>query len=760
MKKILIYTLAYTMMISQLVQYANATTSHADMVQQTSSIRNNDPQPVIIPLKTVTYTLKQISGRPVITLRTSDGIDGVDFDTRSDQLVTHAVLHVRYNYSPSLIPEQSHIRLTLNDEMIGLLPVTKEDAGHTVSKDIEIDPKLFTDFNHLKFEFIGHYTLTCEDPNHTSLWADISGNSSLELTVQPLALKSDLGILPMPFFDRHDSHMLKLPFIFAASPSLPTLNSAGIVSSWFGTLAAWRGARFPTYLDELPKGHAVVFATNAERPAFLANHPTVSGPTLEIMTNPADGYSKLLLVLGRDAADLRNAALTLSLGDAVLSGSTATVHDVKLDGPRKPYDAPNWVRLDRPMKFGELIDSRANLQVSGHQPPPVLINMRVPPDLFTWRTRGVPVHFNYRYTPPIREGENRLTLSINNQLVQAFNLRSSGQGGDSQRLRLPLMDDILLNEQREIFLPAFTLGAQDQLKFEFSFNQEKKADCLDTPIDNVRSSLDADSTVDFSGFPHYAEMPNLNYYVTSGYPFTKYADLSQTVVVMPKKPAAQDIETMLTELGDMGISTGYPATRVTLTGPSDTSAFKDKDILIIGSSPTQSLLETWQKYLPATISGDSRQIKQPKRSVSFLYDWLGFGTMPNPKVASDQSVNSQGAIAAVMGFESPVSAKRSVVAITANSPQEMGTALNVLNNPAMSQYIQGSVAFIHPHEADSFLVGPTYYVGELPVWTRIWYPMSKHPFLLALMAVIAVLIFAFALWRMLRRATAKRIGDN
>lgn len=758
MKRLIILTLACALLAPHMVLSSHAA-SLSESKLPTAAAENSATSPTIPPLSE-NFTLKQISGRSVINLRTSDGIDGISFNTRIDQLITRAILHIHYTYSPALIPDQSHIRLSLNDEMIGLLPVTKEDAGRILSKDIEIDPRLFTAFSRFKFEFIGHYAATCEDSNHTSLWADISGGSVLELTVQPLAMKNDLGMLPVPFFDRRDSRPLHLPFVFAASPSLPTLNAAGIVSSWFGTLAAWRGARFPAQLDELPKGHAVVFATNTERPVFLSKHVPVAGPTIEIVTNPADGYSKLLLVLGRDTKDLHTAAIALALGNAALSGSIAQVSETKMDAPRQPYDAPNWVRLDRPMKFGELVDSPQNLQVFGHQPPPIVLNLRVPPDLFTWRSRGVPVDFNYRYTPPIRAGENRLTLSINDELVQAFNLRSSGQGGDAARIHLPLLDDVLLSDQHEIFLPAFTLDAQNQLKFNFSFDQHKEGNCRDTQVDNVQAMVDADSTVDFSGFPHYAAMPNLNYFATAGYPFTKYADLSQTVVVLPEKPEAPEIEAMLTTLGYMGISTGYPATHFRLTGPADTPAFADADLLVIGSAPRQGLLDRWRDSLPASIFGNARTISQPERRVSFLFNWLGFNTDPDPKVASEQNIDSQGAIAALIGFESPVTPKRSVVAITAVAPQQLESALDVLDDHALQNDIQGSVVFIHPHKAEAFLVGNTYFVGDLPIWTRIWYPMSKHPVLLALMAVLAVLVFAFALWRSLRRVTARRLGGD
>jgi len=43
------------------------------------------------------------------------------------------------------------------------------------------------------------------------------------------------------------------------------------------------------------------------------------------------------------------------LGNAVLTGSSATVAAVTYQR-RAAYDAPRWVRTDRPVKIGELLD--------------------------------------------------------------------------------------------------------------------------------------------------------------------------------------------------------------------------------------------------------------------------------------------------------------------------------------------------------------------------------------------------------------------
>ena len=154
-----------------------------------------------------------------------------------------------------------------------------------------------------------------------------------------------------------------------------------MVASWFGALADYRSARFPVLQDDLPMRHALVFATNAVKPAGLGL-ADVAGPSIRIIDHPRDPHFKLLVVMGRDESELRQAALGLVLGHAVLTGAEAAVRSVSVT-PRPPYDAPRWLRSDRPVRFGELVDRPDALETHGRRPDPIRIVLRIPPDLLT-----------------------------------------------------------------------------------------------------------------------------------------------------------------------------------------------------------------------------------------------------------------------------------------------------------------------------------------------------------------------------------------
>lgn len=749
-----LYRLCLSVFLAFSVAGAQAESHQLDPTGTPSS----SDQSVTDVLSTIRYPLYRLSENSVdgvFKLRSVEGTSAFEFGVRKDEVVESAVLHLRFNYSPALLPVQSHIKVMLNNEVVQVIVIQKDYSSGVVAFDVPLDKRLFEQFNHLTLVLIGHYTNDhCEDPLSTTLWADVNSDSELEMNVRHIKLPDDLALLPAPFYDIHDQLAVELGFVFSANPNLETLRAAGIVSSWIGKLADWRGAHFSTHLNSLPKGNAVVMATNDSRPDSLKDYPAVNGPTIRMVTNPADGISKLLLILGRDNKDLVVLAKSLVLGRTAFTGSQMEVASLQDETLRQPYDSPRWLSSTRPMKLGEMVDSPERLQVFGHTPDPIRIYMRIAPDLFTWNSDGVPVDLKYRYTSPRDIGESRMVVSMNKELLDSFVLHTA-RDNDTAHLNLSIDDTSLSSVADSILIPSYKIVPRNEMDLNFGFVHVKEGYCIDTQVNLVRAMIDPDSTIDVSSFPHYMEMPNLNAFAQLGFPYTRFADLQETTIVLPEHPAISDIDVYLGLLGQMGADTGYPSTQFHLTTPSQGGALSNSDVLVIGSALHEGVLSEWSKQLPADVTSTGRTISEPKRTASLFYDWFGFDTKPDPKVASSQQLIGTGPLVTVVGFESPVTVGRSVVAISAANDQDLPLILHALDNPTLKGNIRGSVAFVHSDLVNSVLVGKTYAIGHLPLWTAIWYPIAKHPLLVMLLGLLAVVFFGFLLWKILRAMSNK-----
>ncbi|HFK3153566.1 cellulose biosynthesis cyclic di-GMP-binding regulatory protein BcsB [Citrobacter sedlakii] len=709
------------------------------------------------PSRDVKLTFAQIAPPPgSMVLRGVNPNGSIEFGMRSDEVVTKAMLNLEYTPSPSLLPVQSQLKVYLNDELMGVLPVTQEQLGKKTLAQIPINPLFITDFNRVRLEFVGHYQQVCENPSSSTLWLDVGRSSVLDLTYQTLEVKNDLSHFPVPFFDPRDNRAMTLPMIFAGAPDLKLQQAASIVSSWFGSRSGWRGQHFPVLYNQLPDRNAIVFATNDSRPDFLREQPPVKAPTIAMIDHPENPYVKLLVVMGRDENDLLQAAKGIAQGNILFRGSSVEVNEVKPLLARKPYDAPNWVRTDRPVTFGELKTYEQQLQSSGIEPAAINVSLNLPPDLYLLRSTGIDMNLNYRYTTPPTKDSSRMDISLNNQFLQAFSL-TSNEKNNRLLLRLPVLQG-LLDGKTDVSIPALKLGAVNQLRFDFEYMNPMPGGTVDNcitfqPVPN-HVVIGDDSTIDFSKYYHFIAMPDLRAFANAGFPFSRMADLSDTIAVMPKTPNEAQMETLLEATGTIGAQTGFPTINLTITQDGSQIQGKDADILIIGTIPDKLKDE---KRIDLLVQAAQSWVKTPLRQSAFP------GIMPDEadrKADAQATVTSSGPMAAVVGFQSPFNDQRSVIALLADSPRGYELLNEAINDSGKRAAMFGSVSVIRESGVNSLRVGDVYYVGHLPWFERLWYALGNHPVLLAVLAAISVVLLAWVLWRLLRIISRRRLDPD
>lgn len=709
------------------------------------------------PSRDVKLTFAQIAPPPgSMVLRGVNPDGGVEFGVRSDEVVSKAVLNLEYTPSPSLLPVQSQLKVYLNDELMGVLPVTKEQLGKKTLAQVPINPLFISDFNRVRLEFVGHYRDVCENPASSTLWLDIGRSSSLEMTYQSLPLKNDLSHFPVPFFDPRDNRALTLPMVFAGAPDIAQQQAAAIIASWFGSRAGWRGQTFPVSYNSLPDRNAIVFATNDKRPDFLRDAPAVKGPTISMINHPGNPYVKLLIVMGRDDKDLLQAAKGIAQGNVLFRGDSVTVDEVKPLLARQPYDAPNWVRTDRPVTFGELKTYEEQLQSTGLEPSSINVSLNLPPDLYLLRSTGIDMNLNYRYTAPLTKDSSRMDISLNNQFLQYFNL-TSNQDTNRLLLRLPVLQG-LLDSKTDVSIPALKLGAVNQLRFDFQYMNPMPGGSIDNCVTFQqvpnRVVIGDDSTIDFSKYYHFIAMPDLRAFANAGFPFSRMADLSQTVIVTPTQPTPAQVGTLLDTLGTIGAQTGFPAINMQLTSDASQLQGKDADIMIIGSIPQP--LKNDEK-IDLLVNATQSWVKTPLRQSPFM---ASEEDAADRKADTKTAVSSDGPMAAVISFQSPFNDQRSVVALLADSPRGYELLNNAMNDSGKRAAIFGSVTVIRESGVNGLRVGDVYYVGHLPWFERIWYALANHPVLLAILAAVSVVLLAWVLWRLLRIISRRRLDSD
>lgn len=703
------------------------------------------------------YTLKELGAKFPFNVIGVDGRNSVGFSMREDQMVTNASLNIHYSYSPSLIPELSSLNILMNDELVGTIGITKENAGQIVDKTFDIPAWMFVNYNQLGVQLIGHYTRECEDPLHSSLWARVSNKSTMSITTQPLKIPSDLALLPLPFFSRHDNHKLNLPIIFADMPENGEIEAAGYVASWLGQLSGYRGAAFSVKINQIPeRGHAIVFMTS-RHPLPLSELPEVRGAGLAIVSNPNDSYGKLLVIYGRTNDELKQAARALLLGRKAFSGPYVDINSVELPAPRMPYDAPFWIQQDRPVRFGEIVSQNLLSSNSGSQNV-IRVPLRLPPDLFLRNTKGVPVYLKYRYTPRTHDDKSALNISVNDHFLASEPLLSQSRLSSRQE---KLMDFVLGDKQayteKKIYLPDNLLSPYSELTLHFLFDKPKQGNCKDTLLDYLkdRGMVDADSSIDITNMKHFIHMPNLAAFANSGYPFTRLADLAETAIVLPEVPDTDTLEAYLQLMARMGESTGFPAIRLKVIKKSEMVKGLDKDLLVLEKEPGTVIWDKWRNALPVKFQDGQEEVTITKPFLRAWY-WLFPDDNYTPEATINFSQYSKNGFMA--GFESPFKSGRSVVLVAANDSVSFGHILDVmLNSEKGLADVQGSLVTVHEDKVRTLSAKTTYTLGSLGLWGGwLWY-LSKHPFMSDLVIVIAALLVSLILTVILNAKAKRRL---
>ena len=699
----------------------------------------------------VRASLRDLQVRQSVRLRGVQGEVGIPFGGRADEILESGSLVLDFGYSPAMLPDLSSITVMINDEVVRSLPLPRSGADRT-RVEVPIDPALIVPgANRLNLRLIGHYTRDCEDPLHSSLWANVSNvRSYLDLHFQRVGGVPDLQSYPAPFYDAHDIAPLRLPFVFGAAPSNGDLEAAAAMASAFGAMASYRGFSFPASVGSLPDGDSIAFLTPEHMIPELAR--TITGPSVAIIRHPRDPYSTVLLVMGRDAAELKQAAAGLAYAQgslagnyADLSGSSAPVYG--------PYTAPRWVDTQRPVRLGDLAETK-NLVGMGLQPGRLAASFRLAPDLFFWPAEGAKLKTTYNYPRGewLDRKRSRLDVTVNSQYIRSLPLqtRSWGFFGKDEGVTSA-------RSTANAILPAYTLFGQNELGFTYDLQVTDPGECVGHLPNNVMTSIDPSSTLDFRGAHHAARMPNLALFTGGGFPFTRTPDLGDTAVLMGDNPSPAEIEAFLNIMGQFGDSTGAAATRVAVMRTLQPARMTDKDILVIGSA---DLAKNAELFAKAPVRFRNQRVEVARQApLERFFGWFTPERRDNPDKI-ETAIGPANGFEGVAGFPSPYSKGRDVVAILSTQTQSLPQLTNLLPTADAKAEIRGDLVVRSGTEFKAYQVMSTQWRGDLPWWLSLGYWFSQRPFMLALAALLAAVLIGFPLYYSLKAHGRKRLAGT
>ncbi|HHJ19056.1 MAG TPA: UDP-forming cellulose synthase catalytic subunit [Gammaproteobacteria bacterium] len=715
----------------------------------------------------VVLSFKHLGATSPIQLRGGNSQDDVWFSLRADQVAKNVELRLSYQIAQQLLKDYRSLDITLNGQMVKSIPINQETVEQDTVSVIPIDPLFVTDLNQLSFKLVPIEPEFCEKLDEHAISAEISELSEIAMDVHPLTIINDLSLFPIPFFDKNDDQQLILPFVMnaAMTQSTSALKASAILASWFGAKADYRGADFPV-IDTLPQRHAVVFVT-PKAPSALLPDLSIDGPAVSIMSHPDIDNVKLLVISGQDDDDLIKAVTALVSGQIPLAGPTIAFDQPITIPKRQAYDAPRWLKDGQDTLFSEL-QAPSKLVNYGISPKTISINFRVPPDLYAWRKDELPVHLSYHYTDLPLKNESSLDISLGENWLKSLDLDSNTTVPGSKPYTVQAInkkEPVLIRQVTDsdtTFLPMYQLAGINDLKFYYDLQlpDEAAKACASLYTRNMSTGITPDSHFSLAGWSHFTRMPDLAKFANLGFPYTRYADLSESAFILPNQPDRREIQVMLNTVGKMGGATGYPAFALEILFPNDIAAVDNKDLLVIGTDERQPLLQEWQEKLPVILSTESGSPHWTLRPLSLIEKaqlwWKGEKT-ERPGAARHRLAEIDNNIVSVISLQSPLQSRRTATLLLANHPRDLLRITQALNDSDTVAGFQGDVTLLSNQQApDHFRLLPSYYVGELPwlTWLR-WY-LSNHILALILLFVSVAVILSLTLQSMMKEQARRR----
>lgn len=662
------------------------------------------------------YDLTALGQKEAVLLKGNNARATISFGVPVTKVVTQASIEIGYRASSELAPKLSTIDISLNGSPVSSVPIgDTSDPESVESAELQLPAELLVADNTLTFELKGKCASGCSDGTPSALWLKLDRSTRIRMSGSVLAIANNLRLLPAPFFDGTSQRPVSVQMAFAENPDARTLEASGVVASWLGTLADFRGIHFPVSVGSVPQGNVIVFAPKGSPLIPDQSLNALNGASIGLRDNPSDPYGKVLVITGDNSRQILDAARALASGRYPREGDMAELGGFVMPAKRRMYDAPKWLN-----KTAEKLTTE-DLQVYGNGT--VNLYFRLPPDLSFGSETMAPFRLNYELAHWNSRTRGEMRIKLNGEYVAARSL--SAATADEKRMTT-------------IGLPVDRLFSGNTLTIEFSVDNSQSTETRSTP----HQAILRDSSLDLDSLVHFVLMPRLDLFANSGYPFTRFADLSETAVILPHDSSPQLTSLYLALFGFFGARSGYPALRASVIYPEQAASARNKHLLILGGADDEGGAALSDPS-PARLDQNTIRLSV-QRSIVNLLPWPKSGDQR--RLAADILAAEPAATGFISQYASPFGQGMTAVSFQARGPSQYAELERLFTETTQKTGIHGNLCLLQDGLLHSFtLKTNSYSYGNLR-WDERWRTWAReHYWAIPLLLIFAVIILGFQL---------------
>lgn len=463
---------------------------------------------------------------------------------------------IRFQHSPTLLADRSHLMVRVNDTSIGSVPLDRPQS-QVGQVAFNIPANLIQNYNEVSIMAEQQASATCTNPADPTLWSEILPDSKLLINFQPQPIALDFSRYPYPFFDSYSLDPTEIAYLHPKTYSDSWLTSASRFQTAMGRLVDFRplNTRLVATAEGLKSNERLVaIGTPTEQPALASlwlPFPLKNGQILDGNGNPLPGNVGVLMMTtiqengvpvlvatGNGAEGVGKAVqfLVQSKDAQIGTGQAVLVSNLSEVASPAPRQWSGYLPTENSFKLGDLLATNRqpfeDTTVRGTNAPPIGINFRaLPDDRFS---RGSTMSLRYSYSPSVDPRTSAIEVRLDNNTIGSKRLTSSSGGQESFSVSLP----------ENLVKPDSALSVQ------FVLQPREAATCGLATDQQLWGTLHADTSFDLKR-DNVVKLPDLKL-LQAGYPLTAPQDLSATAVTLPDNPSDTDVTTLLALSKRMG----------------------------------------------------------------------------------------------------------------------------------------------------------------------------------------------------------------
>lgn len=710
------------------------------------------------------------NGAAPISLATLDNLSGplrlagerastsISLPLSAREQVESATLHLVVTNSVSLLADRSQLAVRVNGTTIAQLALSPKQPETTA--DIRIPPELLrAGYNTLAFAAAQHSTENCEDPHAPELWTEVDTSAStlrMQTTLMSLANPrlSDLDDL----IDPKQWGTRSFAIVDASHPVDDVqLATGGLVAQGIALRLRYLSAS-PRVLDaqagvgggvapglalgKLDGADVFLIGTREQLRPYLDPQvlARVSGAFLGLYPKPGDPHRFVLVVTGRDEAEVERAARVFAHRELPLPRRGELAVDALDEAATAPWSTSRVLAGSIPRTFRSFDfrsrtlgpDDRAEMRID------------LPADIYAPEDAQVSIDLNFTAGAKMR-GDSVLNLYLNDRFEQVIALdRSDGGVIRHYRVSIPLRS-FRAGENTLSLRPVLVPLVSDR--------------CALLQTENLRLTIFDDSTIKLPPASHFTTLPDLARFAESGFPYTARPDGGDLALTV----AGRDDETIAAAwalTGKLAQQAGEPLSRAQITFGSPAAA---RQAIVVGAAPelpAQALVGApWkpgrsERFADSLVPGEAR-----------AEGWLPWGLVGRADAAPHDTASGEVVLRGALPLAGQVlvmqyrdSSGRATTVFTAASASDLAQGVGRLVEPGLWSGLDGDVSLLDVEQQKWWTarVGSTFEFGSTGVWDHLGFLVSNHPWLgyAALVALLAALAATTAL--LLRRQNLKR----